>query len=564
MRAYRKLLSLFGEGQAKQTARTYAQAGDSARDAQDWKRAAQEYAQALKIHKNWPGIWVQYGHALKEAGDSGAAEGAYRQALNLEPENPDTHLQLGHVLKLLGRRNDAIRAYAIALKLNPHMKFARDELHGLGLTTTQINAEVARASVSLSGQVPIKPRNKPRISFGEVHTVQHRRIGVTVRGLSADRYPISLVARSARAELASMAIKQEGLDDVIDVWLDIPSDLAISDQVQVHVFLEPMGIELDGSPIVLVGSEAADLQSRLERLEIVTATLDKRTQNNGAEEWAALSSQIMSEVQALLDQQQMMFERHIVAGARVSRSSSSQDHSVPQRINAADPFRGFGWFGPETSTNGLTARWMGRRALLLVEGARSGSWVVTIGISELMSQHLLNLISLSVRGTLLTHWITQDKNGWLLRAIIDADLTSTNDVVGIGIEVRDAIYAGGNDKRRLTFAVSYVEMLPIGVLGLNQEMTLDRLSPFIMPPPSDKKLRIIAPGLTNAAVGLIKVEGTVPTVKVTVNGRSVDAALTAPGQLNISLALDIVHFSHNCVEVAGLGIDQFVSMTIRH
>jgi tetratricopeptide repeat protein len=118
-------------GRRGPTAETLASA-NSARDAGEWERAAQQYREVLRAIPRAPAIWVQYGHALKEAGQVAEAEQAYRRSVALNPDIADTHLQLGHALKLQGRIEEAAAAYLRAAVLDPAFDYARDELTGLG------------------------------------------------------------------------------------------------------------------------------------------------------------------------------------------------------------------------------------------------------------------------------------------------------------------------------------------------------------------------------------------------------------------------------------------------
>jgi glycosyltransferase involved in cell wall biosynthesis len=110
---------------------------DRARDARQWRLAAELYRETLDRNPRNAPIWVQYGHALKEWGDLrepgklAQAETAYRRALSLDPAEADTYLQLGHVLKLQGKTEDAKAAYLRAFALDPSAPYPK-EFSGLG------------------------------------------------------------------------------------------------------------------------------------------------------------------------------------------------------------------------------------------------------------------------------------------------------------------------------------------------------------------------------------------------------------------------------------------------
>ena len=109
-------------------------AGDQARDAWLWAKAAPAYRAYLGHVPTDTGIWVQFGHCLKELGDLAGGEAAYRRALAQQPDNADIPLQLGHVLKLLGKRNEALAAYRRSFALKP-LRATAFELEQLGLSS---------------------------------------------------------------------------------------------------------------------------------------------------------------------------------------------------------------------------------------------------------------------------------------------------------------------------------------------------------------------------------------------------------------------------------------------
>lgn len=104
---------------------------DLARDAKNWRRAAQYYAKALEVKPDLSAIWVQYGNVLKEDGRLEESRQAYERALHLEPKDDDTHLQLGHLHKISGQESLAFAAYRRAAELNPQLGDAHRELRTL-------------------------------------------------------------------------------------------------------------------------------------------------------------------------------------------------------------------------------------------------------------------------------------------------------------------------------------------------------------------------------------------------------------------------------------------------
>lgn len=104
---------------------------DRAREAGQWRLAADLYRQALDRNPENAPIWIQYGHALKECGNRRAAEAAYRTAIGYRPHDAEAHLQLGHVLKLQGKMSEARAAYRRALTLDGSSTDAASELAAL-------------------------------------------------------------------------------------------------------------------------------------------------------------------------------------------------------------------------------------------------------------------------------------------------------------------------------------------------------------------------------------------------------------------------------------------------
>lgn len=93
------------------------QAGDRARDARQWVKAAQHYEAALQARPDAAGIWVQLGHSHKEAGNAVGAEAAYLQAKQLTPDDVDVRVQLGHFYKLRGNEARTLEHYRAAQEL---------------------------------------------------------------------------------------------------------------------------------------------------------------------------------------------------------------------------------------------------------------------------------------------------------------------------------------------------------------------------------------------------------------------------------------------------------------
>ena len=178
---------------AAESANVARDAGDAARDRQDWPEAARHYRLHLEAHPGDAGIWVQQGHALKEASDLAGAEAAYRQAAELAPRDHDIPLQLGHALKLQGRLEEAAAAYAASDRLAP-VNHAAEELAAL-------------AGIELS---PRAPGASPRAAAAQDHAAAE---GVRAAELDLSRMPAdaglhrSLAAALLRAGRRGAAIE---------------------------------------------------------------------------------------------------------------------------------------------------------------------------------------------------------------------------------------------------------------------------------------------------------------------------------------------------------------------
>jgi hypothetical protein len=145
--------------------RDFVALADSARDAGQWRSAAQLYREALDGNPRNPAVWVQYGHALKESGalrdaeKLSRAEAAYRTALTIEPNKADTYLQLGHVLKLQGKVEEAKASYLRAFALEPALLDPLKELQGLGWSKAQLSELAMLVRAEGRDTVSADPRN---------------------------------------------------------------------------------------------------------------------------------------------------------------------------------------------------------------------------------------------------------------------------------------------------------------------------------------------------------------------------------------------------------------------
>jgi ADP-heptose:LPS heptosyltransferase len=102
-----------------------------ARDAEDYRKAAVLYEEALRIKPDDGPIHVQCGHMFKEAGDLADAEHHYLEAHRLMPNDADLALQFGHFYKVAGQLSRSAEAYRRALELEPYWEEPARELEQL-------------------------------------------------------------------------------------------------------------------------------------------------------------------------------------------------------------------------------------------------------------------------------------------------------------------------------------------------------------------------------------------------------------------------------------------------
>ena len=107
---------------------------DSARDAGQWTKAANLYAEFLQKTPKDFNITVQLANCLKEAGEYDRSLSIYQKALELSATDSDVYLQQGHALKLSDRKAESLASYKKAYQLDPRNQDALRELIALGDT----------------------------------------------------------------------------------------------------------------------------------------------------------------------------------------------------------------------------------------------------------------------------------------------------------------------------------------------------------------------------------------------------------------------------------------------
>ena len=195
------------------------QAGDLARDQQDWSSAEREYSAHLASVDDDQPIWIQYGHALKEQGKLEDAEKAYQRAIDLKPGDADAHLQLGHALKLLGRRDDAEQAYTASLLLAPS-KAAYDEVSGIG--AIEVADQVVSANAEQDGSATLYFEIDDLLDYLRSHKtlsgIQRVQVGIIQHAMQMEgdaAVPIAFV-RSGKHAAGFWRLRMADLRGIID------------------------------------------------------------------------------------------------------------------------------------------------------------------------------------------------------------------------------------------------------------------------------------------------------------------------------------------------------------
>jgi ADP-heptose:LPS heptosyltransferase len=188
---------------AASVARRLARQAVAAREAGQFRQAAELYREALLLTPGHARMRVQYGHMLKEAGELAEAERQYQLARRRLTRDADLALQIGHLYKTAGRSGDAADAYRQALSLKPGWAEAQQELARLGARPDQA-AELAEdvpapELLPRPGAVSRTPADGVEVfHLGSRHVLGYRGARVlrgvqAVRGACISRAPVAAV-----------------------------------------------------------------------------------------------------------------------------------------------------------------------------------------------------------------------------------------------------------------------------------------------------------------------------------------------------------------------------------
>jgi tetratricopeptide (TPR) repeat protein len=122
-------------------------------EAQDFRRAAEEFARAAELSPDAAQVHSLRGQALLGTGNVEAAEQAFRRALECDPNDFDANLHLGNMKKEVGRYPEALAYLTRASRLRAHDPAVLFALGGLYLATGR-NEEAIGALEELVGGAP--------------------------------------------------------------------------------------------------------------------------------------------------------------------------------------------------------------------------------------------------------------------------------------------------------------------------------------------------------------------------------------------------------------------------
>lgn len=138
-------------------------AANVARNAREWRLAADSYAAALERAPDLRHIWIQYGHAEKEAGNTVAAAAGYAAAERLGDEDGEAAFNLGRLARVNGDRRAARRHLLRAIQHNPRHADAFGEFRSMIDRKAGIDDETMRLVMDAAN---VKARSAPAPDIG--------------------------------------------------------------------------------------------------------------------------------------------------------------------------------------------------------------------------------------------------------------------------------------------------------------------------------------------------------------------------------------------------------------
>jgi tetratricopeptide (TPR) repeat protein len=166
--------------------RAFEALGDVTYALREYERAAERYADCVRLDDSSPRVLYKLGLAHYHAGHPSAAAQPLTRAVSLDARYAEAHYVLGLALRDLGRTDEALRALRRAVGISPAMTEARAELaniyENLGRSREQIEQLEALAALG--------PRPDRAVALG----LAYARAGQTNRavltlGNAAERFP---------------------------------------------------------------------------------------------------------------------------------------------------------------------------------------------------------------------------------------------------------------------------------------------------------------------------------------------------------------------------------------
>lgn len=460
-------------------------AGDAARDRREWKEAALQYRRALEARPGLTGIRVQLGNMLKECGELTDAEAQYRVALEDEPKNADTYLQLGHVLKLQVRLNEACDAYLAAACLDPHLQSARTELRAAGLSdvlierhtfaATQYNAEHFGTTTA--------PDNKSRTPIdagypiavrGLIREVGRDFIIGDMQDVSHEMLPLTLVCRDSQRELAVTVIDRD-TELATTYPRTIPFRLDIKKAVTkgvLRVTLEPAGIELVGSPLVLPDENGSALMERISRLEDyiarsnppgdLVAQLERRLTPHVTRIAADRLERVIRYQREAFERQLLLVQSRLVGLQGPLPPADPVPAPTSISFAAHDEFPGLGWGIVDIGPGGAMVRHVSQRAWLSTRLAKGCGAVLQVQIPEEVNRAQLARLSAGAAGNRIPYWIgyrrasDEQPAHWRMAALVPVSAIEPDGTLTCFIDRANGLRGNADD-----------EGIPISLVTLN-------------------------------------------------------------------------------------------------
>jgi tetratricopeptide (TPR) repeat protein len=122
-----------GNWTGKKLASIYFNRGVAYYGLKQYRRAIQEYTQAVRINPRFVAAYNNRGNVYRDLKQYRRAIQDYDEALRLNPKNADAYGNRGYVYTIIGQRQLAIRDFYMLLRLRPGDRFARLSLQRLGV-----------------------------------------------------------------------------------------------------------------------------------------------------------------------------------------------------------------------------------------------------------------------------------------------------------------------------------------------------------------------------------------------------------------------------------------------